>query len=143
MSYKYFNRDHAISIVTDMLHLMGDNLTITRPENIDGPLEFIQNDDYYPSIEEKATHLFYSFNKHHCFLDGNKRASITITSFFLEINGYEFIVSAFMKKIENFAIYVASDKIDKPFLLEIISSILNEDDYSEELKIKIVNKLFS
>lgn len=143
MTFNYFNKEHAISIVRNMLSKTGDVLQIIKPENIEGPLAFIQNDDYYPTIEEKVTHLFYSFNKHHCFLDGNKRSSVVLSSFLLELNGYGFLVSRFIKNIENFAIYVADDKIEKDFLLEIITSILNQDDFSEELKIKIFNKLFS
>ena len=30
-------------------------LVVIKPENIDGPLEFIQGDLYYPSFEEKVT----------------------------------------------------------------------------------------
>ena len=33
--------------------------------------------------------------------------------------------------------HVAASNIDKDLLLEIITSILNEADYSEELKLKI------
>ncbi len=143
MEYKYFEKEHALKIVANMLEKTGDRLHIIKPENIEGPLEFIKGDFYYPTIEEKVTHLFYSFNKNHCFLDGNKRASVVLASFLLEINGYEFIVSNFIRRIENFAIYVAEDKIDKDFLLDIITSLLNEDDFSEELKIRIVNRIFN
>jgi death-on-curing protein len=48
-----------------------------------------------------------------------------------------------MRWIANFSIYVAENKINKDFLLEIITSLLNEDDFSEQLKIKIVNRLFN
>lgn len=143
MEYKYFEQEHAINIVAKMLEKTGDKIQIIKPENIGSPLAFIKGNFYYPTFEEKVTHLFYSFNKNHCFLDGNKRASVVIASFFLEINGYDFIVSNFMKRIENFSIYVAEDKINKEFLLEIITSLINEDDFSEELKIRIVNKIFN
>ena len=143
MEYKYFEQEHAINIVAKMLEKTGDKLQIIKPENISGPLEFIKGDFYYPTIEKKVAHIFYSFNKNHCFLDGNKRASVVLASFFLEINGYEFVVSNFMRRIENFSIYVAEDRIDKDFLLEIITSLINEEDFSEELKIKIVNKIFN
>lgn len=143
MEYKYFDKEHALNLVAIMLKKTGDKISIIKPENIEGPLEFIKNNEYYPTIEEKTTHLFYCFNKNHCFLDGNKRASVVIASFFLEINGYDFIVSNFMRRIENFSIYVAEDKVNKDFLLEIITSLINEDDFSEELKIKIVNTIFN
>jgi death-on-curing protein len=41
--------------------------------------------------------------------------------------------------MENISYHVASGAINKDLLLEIIKSILNEPEYSEELKLKIVN----
>jgi len=43
--------------------------------------------------------------------------------------------------MENIAVYVADNKIDKELLQEIISSILIEDDFNEELKLKIIDAL--
>ena len=36
-------------------------------------LEHMKNDDYYPTFEDKLTHLFFCSCKFHCFEDGNKR----------------------------------------------------------------------
>ncbi len=44
-------------------------------------------DDLYPSLEEKAAHLAYSFIRNHPFVDGNKRMGIFILLIFLESNG--------------------------------------------------------
>ncbi len=43
--------------------------------------------------------------------------------------------------MENIAVYVADNKIDKELLREIIGSILIEDDFNEELKLKIIEAL--
>jgi death-on-curing protein len=43
--------------------------------------------------------------------------------------------------MENIAVYVADNKIDKELLREIIGSILIEDDFNEELKLKIIDAL--
>ncbi|MGL5235367.1 MAG: hypothetical protein ACRC8Z_11590 [Empedobacter falsenii] len=43
--------------------------------------------------------------------------------------------------MENIAVLVADNIIDKDFLNEIIFSILNEEDYNEEIKLKIFNAL--
>ncbi len=43
--------------------------------------------------------------------------------------------------MENIAVYVADNKIHKELLQEIISSILLEDDFNEELKLKIIDAL--
>lgn len=101
-------------------------------------LEHIQNDIYYPAIENKLTHLCFSVNKNHSFSDGNKRSSIALAAYFLEINGFGFQVKHFMEEMENVAVDVADNRIDKELLYEIIYTILYEDDYSEELKLKII-----
>lgn len=41
--------------------------------------------------------------------------------------------------MENIVVDVADNRIDKDLLLEIITSLLYEDDYSEELKLKIID----
>ena len=46
-------------------------------------------------------------------------------------------------EMENIAVTVADNIIDKNLLLEIIYSIINDEDYSEELKLKIVNALMN
>ena len=43
--------------------------------------------DYYPSIFEKASHLFININFHY-FSNGNKRLSVVSTVIFLEKNNY-------------------------------------------------------
>lgn len=106
---------------------------------LDSTLYHIQNDMYYPTIEDKLTHLFYCVNKNHSFNDGNKRASIALSAYFLEINGYDFQVSRFMIETENIAVDVADNKIEKELLFEIMYSMLYEDDFSEDLKLKIIS----
>ena len=43
--------------------------------------------------------------------------------------------------MENIAVHVADNRIDKDLLFEIIYSIINEDDFNEELKIKIIEAI--
>ncbi len=43
--------------------------------------------------------------------------------------------------MENIAVYVADNKISKDLLHEIICSLLTEDIFSEELKLKIIDAL--
>jgi hypothetical protein len=47
-------------------------------------------------FESKLTHLVYSVNKSHCFNDGNKRTSIALGAFFLEINGLDVLVTGLL-----------------------------------------------
>ena len=108
---------------------------------LESVLHHIQNDDYYPTFEEKLNHLVFSANKFHCFEDGNKRISITLGAQFLLVNGYMYVTKKFIQEMENISYHLAAGVIDKDFLLEIITSILNEIDYTEELKLKIANTI--
>jgi death-on-curing protein len=89
------------------------------------------------------THLVFSFNKNHGFNDGNKRTSIALGLYFLIVNDLDVFSNKFVMEMENIAVTVADNIIDKNLLLEIIYSIINDEDYSEELKLKIVNALMN
>jgi len=141
MAYNYFETDYAIRIHDKIIEISGGSPGIKDFGNIDSPLTHIQNDDYYPEFEDKITHLIFSFNKFHAFNDGNKRTSIALGAFFLEINGLGGFVDKFIIEMENIAVTVADNIIDKELLQEIVAAIINEPDYSEALKLKIVAAL--
>ena len=100
-------------------------------------LEHIQNDDY-PTIEEKLNHLVYAVNKNHCFVDGNKRLSITLGTDLLLVNGYFKIIRKFITEMENISYHLAAGKISKELLQKVIISLLNDIDFSESLKLEIL-----
>lgn len=141
MELEYFTSEYAIKTHDKIIEISGGNPGIKNFGNIDSPLYHMQNDDYYPTFEEKLTHLVFSFNKNHGFNDGNKRTSIALGLFFLIVNDLDVFSNKFVMEMENIAVTVADNIIDKNLLLEIIYSIINEEDYSEELKLKIVNAL--
>jgi death-on-curing protein len=136
--YNYFDIEHAIFVHDQIIINSGGILGIINQGLIESSIEHIKNDLYYPNLEDKITHLFFSINKNHCFNDGNKRASIALTSYFLEINNCGFMVPRFIDQMENYSVDVADNRIDKDLLHEIITSILYENDFSEELKLKII-----
>ena len=137
----YFNTAHAIKEQDFIIENSGGRKGIINIGLVDSVLEHIQNDWYYPEFENKVCHLFYSINKNHAFEDGNKRSSIVLSSYFLEINGFDYKVGHFIREMENIAVHVADNRIDKNLLQEIIMSILYENDYDEELQLKIVNAI--
>lgn len=102
-------------------------------------LEFVKDDNYYPELEDKVSYLFYSINKNHAFNDGNKRSSIVLSAYFLEINGLDHIVSIYMEMMENIAVDVADNIIGRDLLKEIIIAIIYDQELSYDLKIKIIN----
>lgn len=137
MEYIYFDTTHAIEVHDKIIQNSGGSMGLLNIGLLESTLEHVQNDWYYPSFEDKVSHLFYAINKNHCFNDGNKRASIVLSAYFLEINGFSKKVDEFILKMEDNAVHVADNRIDKALLQEIITSIIYEDDYSEELKLKI------
>lgn len=141
MAFNYFTAEYSIKIHGKIIEISGGLEGVKNFGNIDSPLSHIQNDDYYPGFEEKLTHLVFSFNKFHAFNDGNKRTSIAMGAFFLEVNGLDSIVDRFIIEMENIAVTVADNIIDKDFLKKIITAIINELDYSEELKLNIIHAL--
>lgn len=103
---------------------------------LDSALELIQNDDYYPSFEDKLVHLIWSINRNHAFSDGNKRLSITLGVQFLSMNGYLFCIERFLHEMENISYHLAAGRIEKELLQRLIHSFLeNELDFDEELKL--------
>ena len=96
-------------------------------------------------LKKKLNHLVFCINKFHAFNDGNKRTSIALGTFFLLINGFDNpnILNKFVIEMENIAVAVADNLIDKDTLFEIIYSIINESEYSENLKLKIINAINS
>lgn len=141
MSYLYFDTNHAIKQQDFIIENSGGKKGIINIGLVDSVLEHIQNDSYYPEFENKICHLFYSINKNHAFEDGNKRSSIVLSAYFLELNGFDFKVSHFIKEMENITVHVADNKIDKDLLQEIIISILYENSYDETLQLKIINAI--
>lgn len=141
MDFHYFDIEHAINVHDDIIDKSGGLHGVINGGLLASTLEHVQNDFYYEGIIDKACHLFYSINKNHCFQDGNKRASIALTAYFLEINGLDYKVGQFIVKMENIAVYVADNKISRDLLYEIIDSIIYESDYSESLKLKIFKAL--
>lgn len=141
MEYNYFTAEYAIKVHDKIVEMSGGKSGLKDYGNIDSPLNHIQNDDYYPTFEEKLTHLVFSFNKFHAFNDGNKRTSIAMGAFFLEVNGLDIFVDKFIIEMENIAVTVADNIIEKELLQEIVTSIINETEYNEELKLKIIHAL--
>lgn len=138
MEICYFGIEHAKAVHDDILARTGGLPGEKEIGLLEASLDFIQNDDYYPSFEEKLAHLFYCVVENHSFNDGNKRSALALGAYFLEINRYDHCVKKFIREMENIAVHVAEGQIKPDLLLEIITSVLYEPSYSEELKLKIL-----
>lgn len=139
IDFQYFTVEYAIEVHDNIVRESGGFFGVRDRGLIESAIEHMKNDFYYPEIEDKLTHIFYSINKNHCFNDGNKRASLALSVYFLYLNGLEVLAEKFILTMENIVVDVADNRIDRDLLFEIIQSILYEEDFSEELKIKIIH----
>lgn len=66
---------------------------------------------YYQTLSLQAAALLHSLTLNHCFVDGNKRLAFALTTTFLKMNGYTFVVSA--EEAERFIINdIIKSKLD-------------------------------
>lgn len=137
MEFKYFDVHHALEVQNYIIENSGGKKGIINQGLLESVLEHVKNDLYYPALEDKVCHLFFSINKNHTFNDGNKRSSIVLSAYFLEINGADFLIDRFIHEMENIAVYVAENKIDRNLLLEIIKELIYKNSFSEILRLKI------
>lgn len=142
MKYNYLTIEQALKTHSMTILVSGGGVDgILESGKLESILKHIQNDQYYPTFEEKLTHLVFCSNKFHCFQDGNKRIAISLGAQFLLINGYVFLVKKFIQEMENISYYLAAGKISKELLLKIITSLIYEIDFSEELKLAIFKSI--
>ncbi|MCD4664423.1 MAG: type II toxin-antitoxin system death-on-curing family toxin [Bacteroidales bacterium] len=142
MKLFYIDIEQAVQIHEKTIEISGGGANgILNVDYLDAVLDHIQNDDYYPTFEDKLTHLVFSSNKFHCFQDGNKRIAIALGIQFLNLNGYLYCIERFVREMENISYHLAAGRIDKELLKEIITSIIYEDDFLEELRLEIYNRI--
>lgn len=134
----YFDIDHAIREHDWIIAMSGGRAGVKDLGPLKSALEHIQNDIYYSDYYKKISHLVFAINKFHAFTDGNKRTSIALGAYFLELNGYDYCVKKFVLEMENVAVWLAENKISKDLLEKIIYSIINDEEYPEDLKLEIV-----
>lgn len=110
-------------------------------ERLESVLEFIQNDMYYPTFEEKLTFLVSRICTGHLFDDGNKRMSLTLGVFFLLKNERYWAATTFMKSMEAIIMHVAAGHIEEELLARIIPPVITGKDFDEELKLDIAHAM--
>ncbi|MBA4077715.1 MAG: type II toxin-antitoxin system death-on-curing family toxin [Cyanobacteria bacterium PR.023] len=133
----YFDAQHAIDVHDWIIEETGGLSGMKDLGQLESLLCHIQNDDYYPTFDAKLTHLIFGVNKFHAFNDGNKRSSLTLGAYFLTLNGYDYCVAQYMVQMENIVVAVADGKIGKELLQRVIISLIEEDDFSESLKLAL------
>ena len=134
----YFDIQHAVEVHDWIIDNSGGFPGTREIGSLESVLDHIQNDMYYPSFEEKLNHLVFAINKFHAFNDGNKRSSLSLGAYFLEINGYDYWVQKFVLEMENIVVWLAEGKIPKELLLCLITSLIMDDGFPDELKLGLI-----
>ena len=138
----YLDYDEALSIYYKTVEKSGGGMAGVRDEGgIRSTLDFVQDDLYYPEIADKAAYLMYSLCKGHYFSDCNKRISITLTANFFLKNGYMYLLKTFMEQMEAIGYHVAAGHINRDLLTEVMRCIVNDEDYSESIKIELMEAM--
>lgn len=93
------------------------------------------DEDFYPTLEEKAATLLYLIIKNHSFVDGNKRIAAASFLLFLERNNMlrnkegDHVISN--EALASLALFVASSKSEEmDTAKKLIVSILNRNKTS-------------
>lgn len=138
----YFDLAHAENTHDEVISISWWSFGYHKTkQDLNSVIEFMKHDDYYPSFEEKLTHLIFSINKNHIFLDWNKRTSIALWAYFLELNWYDYCVKYFIREMENISVWLAEWKITKLLLQKIVKSIIYEPEFDEALKLEIIHAI--
>lgn len=130
----------------EVIRKSGGTMGVFNENLLRGFIEFIQNNVYYPSFEEKLSHLVFSIAKNHGFCDGNKRTAIIAGAFFLELNAFDqFIIDAFIKNMEGIILLTVQGFINKEQLCQIIYDLIYNGKMSEKsqmIYVEILGKFY-
>lgn len=139
---KYLSFDDVLSYYQETIEQSGGGMSGIREKGgIEKILDFVQNDLYYPSFEDKLTYLVYGFCTGHYFADGNKRISLVIGAHFLIKNKHGWAGFHFLPHMEAYIWHVAAGNIDKELLVRIIHFVINGLELDESTKIDVIHAM--
>ena len=135
MTYNYVTYEQAVEKHDEVIGKSGGKLGVRNADDIKGVLAFVQDDGFYPDFFDKLTYLLFTINKNHAFVDGNKRTSIVVSAFFMEINFVDqLFVDIFIKESENLALLIAQNYMDKELLKKVLRDLIVDGEMSEATK---------
>ena len=135
----YINLEQAIELHNWIINNAGGNKQIENKDRLNNVLQEIKSDRDHPEFKHKLTQLIFAINKPDRAIPDSKRLSIALGCYFLELNGYDYVVHYFVTEMDNIVVWLGQNKISRELLIEITNSLIYEEDYSEELKLQIVN----
>ena len=85
---------------------------------VNAPFQTFDNMELYPTVEEKAAHLFYGLVKNHGFIDGNKRVAVHAMFIYLSLNYIFFDYT--VEEMEKLVIGLADGSLNADDVVEWI-----------------------
>ncbi len=138
----YLSKEDLLRYYLETIRQSGGGMSEVRDEGgLDKVLDFVRNDDYYPTFEEKLTYLVYGLCHGHYFADGNKRVSLVAGAHFLIKNKRSWAGFHFLTDMEAYIWHVAAGNIDMELLGKIICSVIGHDDMDEGTKLDVINAM--
>ena len=130
------NYEECKSIISNMKFgeknkLFGNEKDDSFKSSISAIYQTFDNQEIYPSLEEKAANLLYLITKNHSFSDGNKRIAATMFLYFLDKNNALFknnkkIIDDYT--LVSITIMIAESKpSEKETLIKLIMNFLQND----------------
>lgn len=84
---------------------------------LDGIEQGFGDEEFYPTICDKAMHLLRSIQAAQAFPDGNKRVALAVTEFFLQMNRSR-IHHVSQQRKANFVLAIANNRLTKEQMVE-------------------------
>ena len=128
--------DYQLLIAQMRAEFSSDVFAIEKDYGFDSAINQITKgfgeQDFYPSIEEKAATLLYLVTKNHAFVDGNKRIAAACFLLFLEKNGIlsreDGSPTISNEALASITLFVATSKPDEmETVKKLVVSILNRN----------------
>tara|TARA_R110002050_G_scaffold288232_1_gene439987 strand:+ start:190 stop:1209 length:1020 start_codon:yes stop_codon:yes gene_type:complete len=133
----YPSKEEYQSLINQMkLEFKSDVFGLEKDKSFESAISQISKgfgqQDFYPSIEEKAATLLYLIIKNHAFADGNKRIAAACFLLFLENNqalsNYDGSMIISNEALASVTLFTASSKPDEMVVVKnLIVSILNRN----------------
>ncbi|MBU2644834.1 type II toxin-antitoxin system death-on-curing family toxin [bacterium] len=113
---RYLSREEIIEINISQIFSHGGLLNaagrIRTPNSFEYLLSQVQNDQYFPTLSEKAALYPCKIIQNHIFYDGNKRTGMTCLLFFLALNGRNLYTKLSEDETVELPLKIANNEFD-------------------------------
>lgn len=123
---RYLSLDEVHVLHRRILEQSGGSAGVRDADGLDSalaqPRMTFDEEDLYPTVEEKAAALCFSLVMNHPFIDGNKRVGHAAMETFLVLNGWELVAT--VDDSEATILLLAAGELEREELLEWVKSRL-------------------